>query len=63
MVHVLNHVEQDQGLNNDHADSIPRQTNAVDQLLQLTNTQRTVISMNAVRYYSLFIQIIINTNF
>ena len=59
MVHVLNHVEKDQGLNNDHAKTIPCQTNAVDQLLQLTNTQWTVISMNAVCNSSLFIQVII----
>ena len=59
MVHVLKHVEKDQGLNKGHAKIIPHQTNAVDRLLQLNNSQRTVIRMGAVRNYSLFIQIII----
>ena len=63
MVHVQKHVEEDQGLNNDHAKIIPRQTNAVDRLLQLNNLQRTVIRMGAVRNYTLFIQIIIQIRF
>ena len=58
MVHVLKHVEKDHGLNNDHAKIIPRQTNAVDQLLQLINPQRTVTRMLAVCYYSLSIRVI-----
>ena len=58
MVHVLKHVEPDHGPNNDHAQTIPRQTIAVDQLRQLKIPRRAVISMLAVRYYSLFIRII-----
>ena len=50
MVHVLKHVEKDHGLNNDHAKTTPRQTNAVDQLRQLIMLQRSVIRMIVVRY-------------